>query len=235
MWKSIIGDVGLLKKIKLVSLILLCLFLYSHIAYTQEKSLDALIQETQKNSQKPDQVTLLWWIPTEFWKLSMAADATVTNEQIDEIIKLTGSYTLFIVVDARMGSFGGLTYKTEQNIRDSIAIKDMKGRIYKPLSKNSIDPDTNNFLKMIKPILEEMLGSMGQNMHFVLFPSKSDHGEPIIESKNKGKFSVLLGNEEFTWKLPLDSLISVKTCPRCSEICKGSWEYCAWCGTKLNK
>ena len=40
------------------------------ISLAQEEGrvdLNALIQETQKMSQKADEMTLVWWIPEEFW------------------------------------------------------------------------------------------------------------------------------------------------------------------------
>jgi len=87
----------------------------------------------------------------------------------------------------------------------------------------------------MKPIFVNMLGPMGQNMCFFLFPAESADGRRIAEAKKEGAFSVKLGEREFRWRLPLGSLLAPKMCPKCKEKCSGAWNFCPWCGTRLLK
>ena len=73
------------------------------------------------------------------------------------------------------------------------------------LMEDEIDADTKNMLQILKVILANMLGPMGQNMHFLLFPGKTDSGSRIASAKDKGQFSVKLGQKEFKWRPPLRS------------------------------
>ena len=193
----------------------------------------ALTQETQRMSQKPDEMAMVWWIPEEFWKASLAQTPRITPTQIEEFLKVVRPYTMVAVVDGNMGAFGGITYKSEDWIRANTRLLDPQGASYAPKTEDEVDADTKNMLLMIKPVIVNMLGSMGQNMHFLLFPAKTDAGARIAPATAKGEFKVKLGSKEFKWRLPLDALLPVKICAGCKQECKGSWSFCPWCGKSL--
>jgi len=88
---------------------------------------------------------------------------------------------------------------------------------------------------MIKPVIVNTLGPLGQNMHFFLFPAKNKSGRNIADAKKGGVFSVRLGEREFKWRLPLGSLLPPKICPRCGEKLSGAYKYCPYDGTPLKK
>lgn len=197
--------------------------------------LQALTQETQKMSQKSDAMTLLWWIPEEYWSASLSQAPNMTASQVAEFLRVIRPYTMVAVLDGAIGPFGGITYKSEDSIRASTRLLDSGGKSYAALTDDEIDADTKAMLQMLKPIMVSMLGPMGQNMHFLLFPGKTDSGARIASAKDKGQFSVKLGQKEFKWRLPLDSLLPAYVCANCREECKGSWSFCPWCGTNLTK
>ena len=64
-------------------------------------------------------------------------------------------------------------------------------------NEDEVDADVKNLLSMIKPVIVNMLGPLGQNMHFLLFPAKNKSGRNIAEAKKEGAFSVKLGEREF--------------------------------------
>ena len=204
---------------------------------TNAKGIDlqALIQETQKMSQRPDEMTLVWWIPEEFWSASLAQTPTMTASKVEEFLKVIRPYTMVVVIDGTMEAFGGITYKSEDYIRTSTRLVDSRNKSYAALTEDEIDADTKNMLQMFKPIFANMLGPMGQNMHFLLFPGKTDGGSRIASAKDRGQFSVKLGQKEFKWRLPLDALLPGQVCANCNRECKGSWFFCPECGTKLTK
>jgi len=215
---------------------LLCTWMANSLAQqSQQGKVDpvALYQDTQKIVQKAGQMTLVWWIPEEFWHVSSADDPRVTKEQAEKLIEVLRPYTLIIVIDGKIGPLSAVTYRTEQEIRAGIQMKDSWGNYYRPLSEDKIDANCENFLSIMKPIFISALGPMGQNMHFFLFPGKSQIGLKIVEAKKKGSFSVILGERKFQWRLPLGSLLAPKICPTCKENCSGAWNFCPWCGTRL--
>jgi len=193
----------------------------------------ALVKETQKISQKAKEMTFIWWVPEEFWRASFKQNPNMTAAQTEEFIKVLRPYMLIVAVDGNIGTFGGVTYKSETTIRDNIKIIDSQGTRYRPLSNENVDADTRNFLSMGKPIFANMLGPMGQNMHFLVFPAKDNKGRRIAEARKEGVFSVKLREKEFKWRLPLSSLLPPKICPVDGEELKGAWKFCPWHGVKL--
>jgi len=221
-----------------VAVLLLCGWMANSLAKEGQEGkmdLNALTHETQRMTQKADEMTLVWWIPEEFWWATFAQNPTMTKTQTEEFVKVLRPYTFIAVVDGKIGAFGGVTYRTEAEIRAGTQIKDRQGARYRPLSEDKLDADTKNFLSMMKPILVNMLGPLGQNMHFLLFPAKDKNGQNIADAKKEGAFSVELGERRFRWRLPLSSLFPPKICSKCQEKCSGVWNYCPWCGTKLPK
>ena len=196
-------------------------------------NLNTLTQETQKMSEMANEMTLIWWIPEEFWRVSFEQDPSITAEQTEEFIKVLRPYTIIVAVDGEMGTFGGITYESERSIRSSIRIIDNEGSTYSPLNRNSINADCENFLAMMKPVFVNMLGPMGENMHFFLFPAESKNGEKIADAGSEGTFSVELGQRKFKWRLPLGSLLLPKICPVCKEKLNGAYKFCPWDGTRL--
>ena len=178
-------------------------------------------------------MTFVWWIPEEYWKVSFEQDPSMTAAQTEDFLKVLRSYTIVVVVVGKVGSFGGITYKPVEDIRGSIQLIDKQGNSYLPISEDKINADTQNFLSMMKPVFANMLGSMGQNMHFFIFPDKGKNDQRIADATKEGSFKVKLGEEEFKWRLPLGALLPPQLCPTCKEKLTGSYKFCPWDGTKL--
>jgi len=205
------------------------------LAVAEDIDVQGLVAETQKVSEKLDDMTLVWWLPEEFWAASFAQTPQVTATQAEQFLKIVRPYTMVAVVTGDMGPFGGVTYKSESYVRANVRIVDSQNKSYAPLSEEQISPDVKNFLEMMKPVMANLLGPMGKNMHFLVFPGKTAAGAQIASAKGKGHLQIRVGRREFKWRLPLDSVLAPKRCPGCKEKCKGSWNFCPWCGQKLGE
>lgn len=211
-----------------------CILFIPSQSYGQENiDLQDLVEETQKMSQSPNELTLVWWIPKQFWQASMAQDPKVTEAQVVQVLETISPYTMIIVVDGQIGAFGGLTYQKEESVRTSITIKDDKGWSYAPLSESAINPDTKNLLQMLKPMIANMLGSLGQNMHFILFPSKGKDGRPIADPTKEGIFNIVVAGKEFKYHLPLGSVLPPKYDLQTGRRFPGNYNYNPFTGSKL--
>lgn len=218
-----------------VFIIILLIFGWLNSSFAQDVKVDinALIQETQKMSQSADKMNLIWWIPEDFWRVSLEQNPNISAAQIEEFIKLLHPYTVILAIDGKIGPFGGVTYESESTIRNNIRLIDIQGNNYRPLSIETITADMKNLLSMMKPVFVNMLGPMGQNMHFFLFPHKNQAGQEIADAKKEGAFSVKLDKSKFKWRLPLGSLLPPKICPVDGEKLSGSWKFCPWHGVEL--
>ena len=219
----------------LVVLSLLCAEMKTASAQEDKVDLNALTRETQKTIQKAGRMTIVWWIPEEFWQASFTQNPAITSAQVESFLQVLRPYMLIAVVDGTIGPFGGMQYRPKADIQASIQIRDGQGIRYPPLGEDKVDINTQSFLSMMKPALTNTLGPMGENMHFFLFPAKNKDGQSIAETKREGVFGVELGQREFMWSLPLSSLLPSKICPQCGKKASGTWNFCPWCGVELSK
>jgi hypothetical protein len=216
-------------------MVVFLLFGWMATGIAQENIIDinALTQEILKLSKEATEVTVVWWIPEEFLRIGFAQDPNTTVAQGEEFIKVLRPYTVIFVVDGKIGAFGEITYESEATIQAGIKVKDSEGTRYLPISRDELDADTKNFLSIMGPFMVNMTGPMGQNMHFFFFPANNKKGQKIADAKKDGSFSVELGEREFSWRLPLSSLLPLKICPTCGEKLSGAYKFCPWDGTKL--
>lgn len=202
----------------------------------KEVDLEALTYETQKSTRRPDELTLVWWIPQEFWSASMAQDPTVISVlEEQEFLRVVRPYTMVIVVDGIIGPFGAVTYPSEREIRATTRIVDAQGNSYAPLTEAEMDSDVRSLIRFVRPYFVNIYGTLGQNVHILLFPGRTTGGAPLADATNKGRLKITLGDRQFQWQLPLDSLLLGKVCNGCMAECKGSWSFCPWCGRELTE
>jgi len=192
-----------------------------------------LIRETQKRGELPGRITVVWWLPEEFWNLSLKKGAVVGDEQQAEFLKAVRPYLIFAAVDGKVGALGGTEFVDPETIRSGFRIVDRSGRSYSPLPDPQIPADVKNLSAMMKSVLGNMLGAMGQGMSIVILPATEPDGSVIAAATREGSFSVEFAGQSFTWRLPLASLLPAKVCPIDGERMSGAWKYCPFHGKPL--
>jgi hypothetical protein len=195
--------------------------------------LQALTQETQKHSREANAWTLVWWIPEQFWQANLAQNPMTTQAQIEAILQAVRRYTMVVIGDGRMGAFGGVTYTPEESVRSGVTVRDPWGGIHPPLAGAEVDVDTRTLLLMVKPIIANILGTLGQNMHFVVFPSQTKEGRPIADATGTGTFTVVLRSTEYRYRLPLGSVLPPKYDPKTGEKFPGNYLFSPFTGGPL--
>jgi hypothetical protein len=215
--------------------------LFSHIGLrrgmAEEPKMDisAILHDTQKTKLENQQVTIVWWIPELFWKTSFANSGTLSDAQREKFLSVMRPYLLVAVMHGDIGVFGATTYEDEKVTRRRLTVVDQDGNSHKPIATADYSPDLDSFLAMMKPVLAQSMGRMGQNLNFYVFDAKNEKGLPIANPTQEGKFSVMLGEDKFTWRLPLGSLLPPKICPKCGDSMSGSFKFCPFDGTPLAK
>ena len=185
-------------------------------------NVQAVVSETQWVSRTDKAMRFVWWIPAEFWRVSVPA--TASREQIDQLVGVLRPYTLIAVAAGDLGPLGGVTWAAEDSVRSQLAILDSGGREYAPVPSDQVSADARNVAAIMRPVLGNVVGPMGQNMHFVYFPSLTPGGTPIADSTADGSFSVRFGSEVHRWRLPVGSLLPSKVCPVDGERLNGAWK-----------
>ena len=220
-----------MKKHALLTLIAVAFCLQS-FAQDFTVNLNRLINETQLVSEDQDRMRLVWWIPNEYWEVSLAADPATAGEAAN-IVAVLKDYTVFAIADGEIGSFGGVTYVSKELLSDNLTIVDQHGDKFKPLSDKKVSEDTKIFLSMMKPVFASMMGPMGENMHFMLFTNENLEGKRLLDPFAEGGFEVNVFDEKLNWELPLGSLFKPKKCPIDGKEWNGTWSFCPKHGETL--
>ena len=192
-----------------------------------------LVRETQKHSNVPGKLTMVWWLPEEFWSVSFQQSGSLTTEQQEAFLKTVRPYLLVAAVDGTIGPIGGSEFVDLESLRARIKVTDKKGRSYSPLPDDQLTGDVKNLSALLRSMFGNMLGAMGQGLHLFFFPAATTDGSSIAAATKEGTFSVEVGEQSFTWRLPLATLLSPKTCPVDGETMSGGWKYCPWHGKAL--
>jgi hypothetical protein len=201
----------------------------------QDQNLDVMeiARETQRISTEGGELNIVWWLPEEFWANSVAANTNVKPAQIQMFVKFVHPYLIIGVVSGKVISWGPPTYRTEGEIRSLIKLKDSDGTVYPPLDTNKVAASVPALVALMRPGMVKMLGPLGENMNFFVFPGSRNDGTRVCDATVRGTCEVDLGDHAFKWKLPLESVLPKQKCPKCGEILSGAYKYCPYDGTTL--
>ena len=227
--------------------ILLSGILFSNKALTLEPKaienidLNSLIQETQ-GSNSGEGMTLVWWIPQEFWQVALSQDASISPTEREQLLTILEPYFMLGVVQGEISSLGVAQFYNLEQVKQNLTLsfENERGKKTNLTPTEQISEDVELLQKMIRPILEQMMGNLGQNFHFLTFEDRTSSGKRRISPYKDGTIQVqLLGNgkiteSNFAIDLPLNSLYVPRICPNGKEA-HISWQYCPWDGTKLEE
>jgi hypothetical protein len=206
-------------------------------AFAQDQKLDVMeiARETQKFSTEGGELNIVWWLPQEFWSTSIAANTNVKPAQIQMFTKFVHPYLIVGVVSGRISTFGPPTYRTESEIRSLIKLKDSDGTTYAPVETNQLAASVPTIESLMRPSMAKMLGPLSEDMSFFVFPGNRKDGTVICDASKRGVCELDLGEHEFKWKLPLESVLPKQKCPVCGEMLSGGFKYCPYDGTSLSQ
>ena len=201
-------------------------------AVAQRSKINDLTEETQMLSNDDDKMRLVWWVPNEFWTTAFENEESMSQEEIDGFIDIFNDYTVFAIADGVISDYGAVKYESKSTIINSTFILKNQKEIH-PLMDEEVNGDTKIVLGMLKPVLSNMLGNMGENIHFILFPGFDEKENRLLNPMEDEDFAVSVGGELFNFNLPLGALLPPKTCKKHNDILNGAWNYCPYCGREL--
>lgn len=206
-----------------------------HAPSAQDQKLDVaeIARETQRFSTEGGELNIIWWLPEEFWATSVAANTNVKPAQVQMFVKFVHPYLMVGVVSGKILTFGPPTYRTEAEIRSLIKLKDSDGTIYPPLATDKVAASVPALEALMRPGMAKMLGPLGENMNFYVFPGSRKDGTRVCDASTRGVCEVDLGERAFKWKLPLESVLPKQKCPVCGEILSGAYKFCPYDGSSL--
>lgn len=191
-----------------------------------------LIQETQRLNQEANTMTLVWWVPSAFWEESMRSNRSLSDEQVADFVAILDEYSTFIVIRAKIGVMGSFTFADRDELADNLKFVVGDAELA-PLAMADLNGDARNFFTVMKPMMTQMLGQMGEGMEFFVYPNRIA-GEVLLDPRQEGHFAFTAYENEFDWRLPLGSLLPPATDPATGETFPGNYRYNPFTGSKLD-
>lgn len=210
------------------------------LTYVPAKAADgpdyaALIRDLTKVQKTSGRITIVMWLPEEFWKLALSANGRLTQKGISDTLNVVRPYTLIAVLDGQSTALGGYSYTDDQALMTSVRLEDSRGALYQPLDPGLVSSGMRNLLDAMRPIMANMLGAMGQHLVFMAFPSADKAGKPIFNETGNGSLTVRVGDEALRYQLPLESLLPPSLDPKTGESFPGTYHFNPYNGDKLTE
>ncbi len=195
--------------------------------------LGRLISDTQRSRQEGGRLTLVWWIPNEYWAESNRGDPNVSAQQVKQLLSVVERYVLVAVIDGEISPLGGVRARSYDEIAKGIQLIAPGGARFPPLGLDQLSPDMRTFLQVMKPLLANMLGQMGKGLEFVAFDGRRPDGARLIDPRREERFTVAYNGFNYDWRLPLGSLLTPLRDPKTGETFPGSYRFNPYTGDRL--
>ena len=217
--------------------LLVLLLLVTSVTIGQNKehkdvNVDDFMVDTQYTKDGADDFVMIWWMPFEFWSISSAQDPDSSEEEIAILEEMLEGYELFAITKGKIGYFGGITYEPIETLRGKFSVN-YRGESLELVDKKDVNADLASFVSMISPMMSNMLGQMGENMHFVFM--KENSKSQVLPISTTEKVDLILTLDDYVKKvdLPLNSMVMEKMCPEDEDLLSGKWNYCPLHGDAL--
>lgn len=204
-------------------------------AQNNEPDLQEFIKETQNTKSESGEITIAWWLPVEFWEIAYKRDKNMSAETASEIVSTLKPYVIIAVVDGKISPFGTMKYSSKEMLDTTIELISADSISYAPYASESVPEDMQFLLGILSPMIKNMIGQMGENLHFYVFPDMQNKDERIFDPLKKGNITLKFNGKTRTWKTPLVTLLPFKYCPADNEPMQGDWQYCPYHGTELKE
>ena len=232
-----------MKKLLVLSIIILVITLATDAQrkHIKDVDIDEFTGDTQVSPKGAgdDHLALIWWIPNEFWESVLARDMTTSEADKRSMLDAMSGVSLLAVVQADITSFGAFKFYSKHEIDEEMIIyyTDAGAKQQRLWQVQTINPDLEIVLEILKPLLGAAMGNMGNSMHFYVLNDKSRSSARLLDPYQKGVISFQLtkrNNDIMTAdiEMPLNSLFIPRKCPN-GKNAHVSWNYCPWTGTRL--
>lgn len=225
------------------AILTLCLVVLTGNLHAAEKKapvdvdVDAMTAETQSVQSSASGMTFAWWIPVEFWEANWRQSGQIPPDQIGFLIDTASEYSILAVAQAEVSPFGAFSFYSQEDVLEGLKFQVREGGNLTTLEQaDTVSPDMTLLISQMRPVVAAVLGQMGQNLHFAIFPAMNGDGDRIPSPYEKNEIVVEFGNGDeaivLDIELPLDSLFVPRVCPN-GKPAHVSWSYCPWSGKAL--
>jgi hypothetical protein len=191
-----------------------------------------IVRDTQRTAESGGAMTLVWWMPQQFWEESLKANPAVPEAVRAQVLSVLADYTVIALLRAKPGATGLAEVQTKEELLKNVRVES-NGKLIEPLAPEQIAPAAQLVLSQLKPAMAGMVGQVGQAMEFVVYPTKAADGKLQFDALQAGTLKVALFDANFSWRLPLGSLLPARVDKKTGEEFPGNYQFNPFTGDKL--
>jgi len=194
----------------------------------------ALVKDLETMTKSEDHMTIVFWLPTEFWRASLESGGKVTAKEIDKFVKELDQYVVLAVADGQVGIAGSVNFAEPELLKGAVTIENARGALLSALPDDAISGGVKNMAEMLRPVWANMLGKLGLHLAVIIFPGTETSGSRTVEPTKEGIFVVHVGPVTVRYRLPLGSLLPPVIDEKTGESFPGNYHFNPFTGHKLS-
>ena len=191
----------------------------------------ALVKDIQMMSKVGERLTIVMWMPEQYWEASLGSNPRLTQVGKEEFLDAVRPYTIVAVVDAKVGITGALSFS--ETLAADVKLEDDAGNVYEPIDPQAQSGDIKNMLQTLKPVFANAMGPFGAHLEVLVFPANRKDGKRIADPIKDGFLVVRVADQRFRYRLPLGSLLPAMIDKRTGETFPGNYHFNPYTGDKL--
>jgi len=195
--------------------------------------LDQVAQDTQRTHMGDDTMELVWVIPPVYWHVSAAQQQGLSDADRKQFISQLDDYLLVAMVRGKVGMAGIDAFAGSDTLFGDMRFLDTAGTVHAPMAPSSIPAPLKNLLAILRPVMANMLGPMGDNMHFAVFHARDAKGKPLFDPAADGRVQVRTALDTYTFRTPLGSLLPPRQDASTGESFPGDYLFNPYTGGAL--
>jgi hypothetical protein len=195
--------------------------------------LDQLAQDTQRTNIGDDVIELVWVVPSLYWQVSATQQQDLGEGDRKRFLAQLDDYLLVATVRGKVGIMGIDEFAGPDALLQDLRIIDAAGTPHAPLAPARIPPQLKNLLSVLRPVMANMIGPMGDNMHFAVFNARDAKGKPLFDPLADGRLQVRTADNTYPFRTPLGSVLPPQHDPKTGESFPGDYHYNPYTGGAL--
>ncbi|WFC40873.1 hypothetical protein [Pseudoxanthomonas sp. SE1] len=199
----------------------------------KEIRLDQVAQDTQRTHMVDDTMELVWVIPPVYWHVSAAQQQGLSDADRKQFIAQLDDYLLIAMVRGKVGIAGIDEFADSDTMFSDMRFLDATGTAHAPMAPTSIPAQLKNLLSILRPVMANMLGPMGDNMHFAVLDARDAKGKLLFDPMTDGRVQVRTSLDTYSFRTPLGSLLPARHDARTGERFPGDYLFNPYTGGAL--
>src|SRR5690242_7558156 len=100
------------------------------------------------------------------------------------------SIPTYSLADGQMGILGSMNFAEPELLKSAVTIENTRGTVLTPLPEDEISGGVRNLTQMMRPVVSNIMGSLGAHLAFLVFPGADKTGQRTVEATKEGTFIV---------------------------------------------